>query len=241
MLDDDIEHHINHSRRSADPFVEDDGSLLVLKHLAASNLRRTLRLGFYASSEKGFTWGDGVYVSPLSQPLTTMMYGDVGVAGSVDADGLRFFDAVDPAGLQMYQRWIQGQGPEYDLLTTTVHSDFANRQLRNDFRTRFQIDCVIFLPDEPCVHYTDPHNDRWLALTHWNAANAVGYGPSKVVRKLKWCFVSADTFERENLGFKAHLYPGLTGSNTFVQSQYATLAGNIRKAYQHGQVIVGSF
>lgn len=240
MLEDDIEGHVTDSGRAGDPWI-DGGMLSVLKHLAARHLERTLaNRQLYASSEKGFTWGDAVYVTPLSQPLSAMMYGDVAVGGFVAAGGLRYYDATCARGLQLYQAWIAGQGPAYDLLTTTVHSEFANRELRNKFRTRFQIDCVLFRPDEPCAHYTGA-GDVWLALTHWGPSRQAASGCTSVVHSLKWCLVSADVFERDGLGFKPHLFPSLTAGKHFVHAAYANLATAVLNGYQAGQVIIAGF
>jgi hypothetical protein len=87
-------------------------------------------------------------VTPIENPRTTMMYGHVGVVGTFPIATARFFDADDSTGIDLYQQWIVYQPTLFRELTTTIHANSANRQLRNDFRTRFQIDCVLFRPDE---------------------------------------------------------------------------------------------
>jgi hypothetical protein len=52
-----------------------EGNLDVVKYLPAAYLENVLARGqMYAAERAGFTWGDAVYVAPLSCPLTTMMY-----------------------------------------------------------------------------------------------------------------------------------------------------------------------
>ena len=76
------------------------------------------------------------------------MYGEVGVVGAYDTSTARMFDASDPTAIALYQEWITWQTPDYLELTATVHADIANRTLRNEFRNRFEIDCIFFRPDE---------------------------------------------------------------------------------------------
>src|SRR4051812_48515212 len=40
------------------------------------------------SATPGFTWGDAVYVTPLRNPYSTMMYGRAGVMGYVAASDI---------------------------------------------------------------------------------------------------------------------------------------------------------
>src|ERR1035437_9974678 len=52
-----------------------EGNLDVVKYMPAAYLENVLARGqLYAAERAGFTWGDAVYVAPLSCPLTTMMY-----------------------------------------------------------------------------------------------------------------------------------------------------------------------
>jgi len=218
--------------------------LVVVKYLPAEHLGVVLARGqLYASERAGFTWGDGVYVAPASFPLTTMMYGEVGVVGTCSAVGLKFFDASDPAGIDLYQQWITHQTALYLELTTTVHASVANRELRNAFRTRFQIDCVCFRPDEHCVNYVDATTDLWLAFTHWDAYRGVGHGFSGVVRALKWCVVVPDAFKPDGRGHKAFLHKTLSATHSFTRGGYSTLATDILQAYAAPakQVIVCDF
>ena len=160
-----------------------------------------------------------------------MMYGQVGVVGTYDATRARFFDASDPTGVALYQDWIVRQTRPYRELTTTVHANSANRELRNAFRTRFQIDCVYFHPDQECPDYVDTAADWWLAITHWDAYRVVGHGFSSAVIGLKWCVVSPDAFKEEEGAYAAFLYKTQTASCAYLHGTYGTLRTDIQKAY----------
>src|SRR5437762_3757037 len=80
-----------------------DQQLRVIKYMPAEYLASALATGqLYASERAGFTWGDAIYVAPIAFPLTTMMYGHVGVAGTFATAAARFFDAEKPEGIHLY-------------------------------------------------------------------------------------------------------------------------------------------
>lgn len=192
----------------------------------------------YASDTPGHTWGSAVYVAPLSWPRTTMMYGMAGVVGWLDAAGMVFYDALQPAGIAYYQQWITFLPSLYTQLTTTVHANEANRDLRNAFRTRFGIDVVFFRPDEPCTGYADSANDVWLAVTEWDTSGHIVSGRSHRVQDLRWCAIGTEAFEARGLGYQALLHPALSSGKTFTTSTYANLDREIRKAYAAKTTVV---
>jgi hypothetical protein len=228
-----IEEFILASR--SDPSLElmlpaDD--LSVIKYIPSRFLNDVLsNQHLYASERIGFTWGDAIYVAPLSFPRSTMMYGDVGVVGSYSVNDGRFFNAGDSLGVSLYQQWIAYQVDTYRDLTTTVHANLANRTLRNDFRTKFQIDCVYFRPDEECAEYVDAAKDWWLAITHWDAYRIVGSGFSTVIKNLKWCLVGPDSFTQEGRGYKAALHKTTSTKHQYVSGHYSSLASDVQAAY----------
>jgi hypothetical protein len=218
------------------------GDVLVLKYMPASRLSATLSgQKLYASKEPGYTWGDALYVAPLGKPLSTMMYGDIGVVGRVDFSTMRVFNATDSNGIKYYQYWIQHHERLYTRLTTTIHSASANQELRNNFRTRFQIDAVCFRPDEECSGYALP-DDVWLALTHWNATGGACFGPTSVVKDIEWCAISTEAFEKEKLGYRAALHPVQTRGRTFVYQNQKELSDVLRNTYdEKNKVVVVGF
>lgn len=178
-----------------------------------------------------------------------MMYGQVGVVGKYYRSSLRFFDACNTGGIDLYQEWIRYQTRAYRDLTTTVHADAANRELRNGFRSRFAIDCVFFRPDEPCPGYVDVTQDSWLAVTHWDAQHAVGYGFSTEIADLKWSVITPDAFEGDGRGHKAYLYQSLTsphfptGPQLYLHGHYSSLGTDLLRAYLAAvpQVVICDF
>lgn len=114
-----------------------------------------------------FTWGRGVYVTGVQEPLSTAIYGRAGVVSRFNPAGWRCFDARDPAHEDVYFSWLQAQ-PVYRDAALTVHSNYFLRKLRNLFRERFQIDVVMFRPDERdwAGWYTSP-DDTWLVVSDW--------------------------------------------------------------------------
>jgi len=218
--------------------------LCVIKYVPASYLATILATGqLYAGERAGFTWGDAIYVAPLKTPRTTMMYGHVGIVGTYPTADTRIFDADSSTGIRLYQEWIIHQATAYRELTTTVHAPSANRDLRNAFRTRFQIDLVSFRPDEPCPDYVVPAMDWWLAITHWDAYRAVGHGFSRAVASLKWCVVTPDAFAALGKGYQAFLYATLSAGRTYQRGSYTTLYQDIAIAYAQPtpQVVICDF
>ena len=209
-----------------------DEPLRVIKYVPATYLATILSTGqLYASERAGFTWGAAIYVAPLSSPRTTMMYGHVGIVGTYDTADIRIFDADNSIGIRLYQEWITHQTTSFRELTTTVHAPSANRDLRNAFRTRFQIDLACFRPDEPCRDYVDPAADWWLAITHWDLYRAVGHGYSSAVSNLKWCVVTPDSFAALGKGYQAFLHASLSAMRTYQRGSYTTLSNDVALAY----------
>ena len=123
---------------------------------------------------KNFTWGKAVYVTGVEEPLSTAIYGRVGLVSWFEPDPRwRVFDARDRAKYDLYLDWLRLQ-PAYDAAVLTVHTDHWLHGLRNDFREQFAIDVVLCKPDEFDSRgwYTDP-NDIWACVSDWNMGPAV--------------------------------------------------------------------
>ncbi len=213
-IEEDIDGHILAGTTAFNSdFREKDGGVYVIKYLPAKRLGSFLGSGkrLFASDVPGFTWGDGVYIAPLSAPLTTMMFGRIGVVGRIEPR--RVYDATRPPGRDLYQAWIRFQWQWYNLLTTTIHSNVANRYLRNAFRTKFRIDCVIFRPDQFCPGYVGPNSDSWFTVTHWTNGR-VAAGLTSSVLDAEWCVVGCEEFsgDQSNLVFDAMIGPAFRGA-----------------------------
>jgi hypothetical protein len=113
------------------------------------------------------TWGTATYVTPISFPLSSALYGRIGLVAHYDPTTWRIFDATRSSARLAYMKWAQAQ-PCYDDLLLTVHSTYTNHYLRNKFRKDFRIDCVLFHPDQEAETHTDRANHIWMAITDWD-------------------------------------------------------------------------
>jgi hypothetical protein len=118
------------------------------------------------SETPALTWGTATYVTPLTFPLSSALYGRIGLVTDFDPGGWRIFDATSPAARMAYIRWVQAQ-PVFSDLVLTVHSTYANHMLRNQFREDFRIDCVLFHTDQEAEIHTDRSQHVWMAVTDW--------------------------------------------------------------------------
>jgi hypothetical protein len=240
-LEIEIEQFIKASQAKAHEVISPGtrhGPTYVVKYLPASRLMGVLqRQVLYAANNERFTWGDAVYVSPVHSPLSSIMYGEVAVVGTCSIDLMTVFDATSGQGIRLYQRWISLHEDLFTLLTTTVHANRANRELRKRFRQKFRIDCVCFTPDEKCVGYSRA-SDLWLALTLWDSCEAPGWGESDVVKDLRWCGITADAFQKEDMGYISLLHPTLTHDREFALRRQPRLKQALLSAYESQKRVV---
>jgi hypothetical protein len=117
------------------------------------------------STTPGFTWGTGTYVAPSAFPISTAIYGRIGVVAEFNPSDWQVLDATDSRVQALYLDWIRFQ-PLYRVLALTMHSSLANQFLRDLFRTMYDIDCVLFRPDQRNLVYTGA-TDVWMNVTDW--------------------------------------------------------------------------
>jgi hypothetical protein len=163
-----------------------------------------------------------------------MFYGRVGIVGQVDPQ--RVYDGTNAQGRSYYQDWIRGRAKWYDLLTTTIHEEVANRYLRNRFRTYFQLDCVFFHPDQVAPGYANRRQEVWFAITH-EVGGRVASGLTNAVANPEWCVVLCEEFAPATgkLAFGPLLGPEWRTrqlSQSTVQQMSPKLANQIVNAYQ---------
>jgi hypothetical protein len=233
----DIDDAIAGSAPEWDAFVNRNldsagGHPLAIKYVPsryASTYRAPNRGLFIGSSN--FTWGRGVYVTGIEESLSTAIYGRAGVVSWFDPANWKAFDARDPANVQLYLQWLHVQ-LNYPEAVLTVHSDHWLHEFRNTFREQFDLDVVLFHPDEKDAHgwYTDP-TDTWLAVSDWQSPGHLSQleysGRFKHVRL-------AILVEEEFIADK----PALTRSPQFALSGGAPIApNNIRLAYSAHQIV----
>jgi len=180
-----------------------------------------------------FTWGRGVYVTGVEEPLSTAIYGRVGVVGRFDPAGWRAFDARNTANQQLYLNWLHVQ-VDYPEAVLTVHSDHWLHEFRNLFREQFHIDVVMFRPDETDVSgwYTRT-SDTWLAVSDWDGAGRLTTGYSTRFLDVRLTILIEEEFTADD--------PALTRSPQFTISRAATtppnLPGDARAAYASARIV----
>jgi hypothetical protein len=178
-----------------------------------------------------FTWGRGVYVTGVEEPLSTAIYGRAGIVSWFDPTGWRAFDARDPAKVLLYLQWLHAQ-PDYADAVLTVHSNYWLHEFRNTFREQFEIDVVLFNPDEQDSRgwYTTPAH-CWLAVSDWQ-------GPGKLLQQdfskrfhdARLTIVAEEEFQCDE--------PALTRSPLFRLSGAAPIVPtNVRHAYFNNQIL----
>lgn len=119
------------------------------------------------SESVNMTWGTGTYVAPLIYPQSTVMYGRIGIVSDFNPQGWRVFDATNYPSVMTYLQWAQSQ-PIFEEVLTTVHSLEANAILRNTFRERFRINCILFYPDQSGHSYTGT-TDTWMCVSDFDS------------------------------------------------------------------------
>jgi hypothetical protein len=151
------------------------------------------------SDTPALTWGTATYVTPLAFPLSSALYGRIGLVTDFDPRGWRVFDATKPAARMAYIRWVQAQ-PTFTDLVTTVHSTQANHFLRNKFREDFRIDCVLFNPDQEAELHTDRGRHIWMAVTDWTAGRRIDSHMSARLRNARFTVLLDEDFVLEESG-----------------------------------------
>jgi hypothetical protein len=128
------------------------------------------------SDTAGFTWGTGTYVAPLAYPISSAIFARIGVVAKFDPDGWHIFDATSAQNQDHYLSWASHQ-----ILARraalTAQSSYYNQLLRDQFRIAFNIDCVLFPPDQTNVAYTGP-KDIWMNVTDWTPEQTIATGNS---------------------------------------------------------------
>lgn len=190
--------------------------------------------GLFVSPHPGFTWGPGVYACPVAYPISGAIYGRCGiVAELLVTNAWRLFDATDAANAQLYVQWAQMQ-PLFNMLTLTAHANWANHLLRSLFKERFQIDVVVFGPDEFHDRYTDRANDRWLAISEWKGSGRLASGVASTrVFAPKLTVILAEEFALTTSGIRRK---AMIGPTAFLAAM-APSPADVIQAYRRGDML----
>jgi hypothetical protein len=161
------------------------------------------------SANPALTWGTATYVTPMAFPLSSALYGRIGLVTEFDPKNWRIFDATDPATRMLYVNWVQVQ-PAFSDLVLTVHSTYANHYLRNKFREDFKIDCVLFHPDQEAELHTDRGQHVWMAVTDWTkpvTKEGIESGMSTIFSQARFTVLLDEEFVLETNGLPINKSP----------------------------------
>lgn len=151
------------------------------------------------SETPALTWGTATYVAPIGYPLSSALYGRIGLVTEFDPIDWRVFDATTSSGRSAYIRWARAQ-PMYADLLLTVHSTQANHLLRNQFREQFHVDCVLFHPDQEAESHTDRIHHVWMAVTDWTPSGTIDNGMSQRLRNARFTILIDEDFRLQDQG-----------------------------------------
>lgn len=129
-----------------------------------------------------YTWGRAVYVVGISEPLSTAIYGRVGLVAALDlTKPWKAFDVRDPVKARLYLEWLRRQDT-YPVAALTFDSVHWLHLLRNKFRTDFEIHVVMCHPDEQDTRgwYTG-EIDTWLCVSDFETDTDKPAGAVKLV------------------------------------------------------------
>jgi len=160
------------------------------------------------SENPALTWGTATYVTPLAFPLSSALYGRIGLVSEFDPTNWKVFDATNPANRMVYVRWVQAQ-PAFSDLVLTVHSTYTNHFFRNKFRKDFRIDCVLFHPDQEAEVHTDRGQHVWMAVTDWKGRRQIDSKMSKRFAQARFVVLIDEDFALETGGLPIQTSPRL--------------------------------
>lgn len=183
------------------------------------------------SNTPGFTWGQATYVTTLMYPLSTAIFGRVGVISEFDPAGWRTFDATKEENKRLYLSWLQTR-PKYRDFVLTAQSAWFGQQLRNLFRQNYRIDCVLFRPDQSNPRYTDVKSDVWMAVTDWAPKGKLASSYSGRFLQPRLTVIVEEEFEDRKGGTHREGVLRLATS-----TPAGVLPGRFRNAYYAGDIV----
>jgi hypothetical protein len=217
--------------------------------------------GLFISTTPGFTWGRATYVTPLAYPTSSAIFGRAGIVAAFNPDpshpdpprSWKTFDTTNPANEQLYLRWLQTR-LLYRSFALTAHSGYISQMLRDAFRRNYEIDCVLFRPDQSNPHYTRIRSDVWMAVTEWHKTpagrNIIVGGFSSRFRDARLTVLIEEEFQDQrggihragllNLATPATYFGGIhqPGSRDLIATPFDDdLTDKIFHAYQKGLIV----
>jgi hypothetical protein len=164
------------------------------------------------SDRDGFTWGTGVYLTPLCHPISTGIYGRTGVVATFNPTLWRVLDCTQRANEALYLRWLQHQPLLRDVLVTD--SGYVNHLLRNRFRETLRIDYVLFHPDErDAAGVYTRGTDTWMTVGDFDTSSGLlRTGWSKQFRDPRLAVILEEEFTVDSPPLTRSPVLGLTGT-----------------------------
>jgi hypothetical protein len=200
---------------------------------------------------KDFTWGKAVYVTGVEEPLSTAIYGRVGLVSwfypDDPDDPWRVFDARDKDKARLYLDWLNLQ-KAYPEAILTVHTDHWLHGLRNKFREQFRIDVVLCYPDEKDQKgwYTRPKKDTWACVSDWDPypplpgkAKLAEYKYSKRFPDVRLTIVGEEEFVTSDALIRPPLRPHPRVAQLAVSGKRPRVpkAPTVDDAYWNGEIV----
>ncbi|MFL5741137.1 MAG: hypothetical protein ACJ75B_13020 [Flavisolibacter sp.] len=190
-----VEKHISDFSHSLLKSLYDKGQGLIIKYVPSKwAVKYLVAQKLKISESPALTWGTATYVTPLIYPLSSALYGRIGLVSSYDPTNWQVFDAISASGRAAYVRWARNQ-PAYRDLLLTVHSTLCNHELRNKFRQDFSIDCLLFHPDQEAEFHTNKTGDIWMAVTDWTTNNEIDIGLSERLNTARFTVLIDEDFD----------------------------------------------
>lgn len=191
------------------------------------------------SATPALTWGTATYITPIAYPLSSVLYGRIGLVSEFDPSGWRVFDATSPSAQSAYMNWAQRQ-PIFSDLLLTVHSTHVNHFLRDAFRTRYGIDCVLFHPDQEAELHTQAHGDVWMAVTDWAKPGIIDSGMSSRFGAARFTVLIDEEFSLTSAGLPIRTAPPLIEPATARFAPGVSLRGQGVKAARSDPSLPGT-
>lgn len=208
---------------------------LIVKYTAAKwSAPYRAGAGIRISDSIDFTWGTGSYVTPLAFPYSSAIFGRIGIVARFDPTDWRVFDATEIASQDLYLDWFRRQ-PLSRRATMTMHSAFCNHVLRDRFRERYEIDCVLFKPDQRNLLYTGS-DDIWMVVADWVRAavpRRIATGTSVSFSDPKLTVLVEEEFEDKLHGQERQ---ALLRLSTWLPDLVKTTSA-IAAAYEQGEIV----
>jgi hypothetical protein len=135
----------------------------------------------------------------------------VGLVSKFDPSNWKVIDMTSSLGQEAYLTWLSHQ-PKARGSHLTMHGTTLNGKLKAAFRREFEIDCILFSPDQINHQYTR-RDDVWMAVTDWGGGTEVrSSGFSDRFSDLKISVIVEEEFRDRRYGMERQQLLRLSGT-----------------------------